>query len=167
MTLLSSHPHRNSAPFCAERAQDCLLAAGRSVLRRLRPADAARWMGCHADTVERMLRPEAGQALWTIQRLCDLRAAELVALGTDELGRALEITRLGRADRPDASRVTDDLRHLLAGLTSMSAEQAAALADNQVDHQELARLLAAIPTARSLLDRFEADAAARLEGHRG
>ena len=150
----------SAAPFSADRAHVCLVAAVRDVLGRIRPEVAARWLDCSADTVERMLAGCDAEARWTTARTCRLVACERAVLGTNQLASSLA-SIFGELLPPAPKTLSGEIRSGLAAMCDLARDEALAVADGLISPVEAANLAASIPAAIDHLQRLQAACAAR------
>jgi hypothetical protein len=150
----------NAAPFSADAAHICLVAAVRDVLTRLRPDVAARWLDCSADTVERMLAGSDAEGRWTTARTCRLVACERATLGTNRLADAM-VSIFGDLLPPAPRSLSGEIRVGLSAICDLARDEALAVADGLISPAEAAKLAASIPPAIDHLTRLAAACAAR------
>lgn len=124
-------------------------------------SDIARLLGLasHAQVSRRLAVAATGMAYIEVFSAIDL----IWLCRSNPALKTAAIEAICGVDRPcDGERVTTDMRALLTAVTALSAVEARALEDDQVDDTELREALSLLPALRERLERFEADGLERL-----
>lgn len=152
-----------TAPLTQHQVQSCARAAMADTVREIGGIGmAAIETGRSEDTIRRNIAGTHGG--WNLDD-----AMALGAVAINKHGRFLLVDRLvsliasGSPPSIDPRRLMQDITTTLPNLLSQAQVMAAAIADRQLQRDELRIILAGIPSLRAELDRLEAETSAALK----